>query len=329
MSCPAVRFYEGASLEEELQGAAEAFLAGVEGACVGWWCWLGLRRCMVGTRRVFDSTPKNQRARHAPHTTTHSGPAHPPADAVHAAEMVRGGLRLCVRLIIIIIIIEEQSGDGHAPHNPALAPTRCAGASAGVVGGGEGRVRGGPCGVRAVRLGAEFDLKWDVNVGTLESNVSRKKENREKGLRFFCLSLVAVLGFFPFLSCRLVSFPFRPTDPTIKTTPRKKKHIGASHPSHSPPFPIHPTPTYLPIHNVTTTPHRSPQLELAHRRGLGPLQGRLMAKELPDVGDAVLDHGGPLEGEAPRDDAHALCVGVCCFFFQCIILCIVWVGRWV
>lgn len=37
LSCPAVRFYEGASLGEELQAAAEAFLAGVEGAslCLG------------------------------------------------------------------------------------------------------------------------------------------------------------------------------------------------------------------------------------------------------------------------------------------------------
>lgn len=77
--------------------------------------------------------------------------------------------------------------------------------------------------------------------------------------------------------------------------------------SRSSPSSIHPHPR--PTHAIPNTqpPNQPPQsstLELANRRRLRPVQRRLVAKQLPDVADAVLDHGRALEGEPPSDDPH-------------------------
>lgn len=49
-----------------------------------------------------------------------------------------------------------------------------------------------------------------------------------------------------------------------------------------------------------------PSVETANRRRLGAVKVRLVSKQLSDVGDAVLDHGGPLEAQPPSDHAHIL-----------------------
>lgn len=117
--------------------------------------------------------------------------------------------------------------------------------------------------------------------------------------------LETLVGSFSFLlgplprACLSACLPaYLPTTNTARYDPNQSGHP----PPHNPNPPTNTIPIKPPqIHQPNPL-----GLELADGRRLGPLQGRLVPEELADVGDAVFDHGGPLQREPPGNDAHAL-----------------------